>query len=214
MAEPSGWWHSATGPAGCEPLDLNINLNISLQSTDQFLPNQTSALAQSVITSGASTSGSHSPHNHSSSSDTNSRATKPEPAVRKEHTKSRLGCLNCKRRRIKCPQNHPICTHCSRKGLTCAWPEVQFRTSRHSAGGTLPQNDARTLAVVPRSMNTPVPNTTTNTPFSMQDFRLFYHFIQDAHPHHPIGNEGVWTHEVPSIAHNVGHRLLIRCFTA
>jgi hypothetical protein len=39
--------------------------------------------------------------------------------------------------------------------------------------------------------------------FTMQDFRLFNHFIQDAYPHHPIGNDSVWKHEIPCIASNV-----------
>lgn len=36
--------------------------------------------------------------------------------------------------------------------------------------------------------------------FNAQDFRLFHHFIQVAYPHHPIGNDWVWTHEIPVIA--------------
>ena len=40
--------------------------------------------------------------------------------------------------------------------------------------------------------------------FTMQDFRLFNHFKSDSHPFHPIGNEKIWTHEVPSISHKVG----------
>ena len=39
----------------------------------------------------------------------------------------------------------------------------------------------------------------------MLDFRLFYRFIEKAYPHHPIGNDSVWTHEIPSISHNVGY---------
>jgi hypothetical protein len=37
----------------------------------------------------------------------------------------------------------------------------------------------------------------------MQDFRLFYNFIEDAYPHHPLDNDSIWKHEIPSIAHNV-----------
>ena len=39
--------------------------------------------------------------------------------------------------------------------------------------------------------------------FNILDFRLFHHFIHDAYPLKPICNESIWTHEIPSIAHNV-----------
>lgn len=39
--------------------------------------------------------------------------------------------------------------------------------------------------------------------FTMHDFRLFDHFIQVAYPHHPVGNDSVWTHEIPSLASDV-----------
>jgi hypothetical protein len=37
----------------------------------------------------------------------------------------------------------------------------------------------------------------------MQDIRLFHKFIQDAYPHYPIGNDYVWTHDIPNLAHSV-----------
>jgi len=39
--------------------------------------------------------------------------------------------------------------------------------------------------------------------FGMEDMRLFNHFIQNAYPNHPHGNDSVWTHEIPSLASNV-----------
>ncbi|KAI6778766.1 Sterol uptake control protein-like protein [Emericellopsis cladophorae] len=41
---------------------------------------------------------------------------------RKGHTKSRRGCFNCKRRRIKCQETHPACGHCVKTGLKCEYP--------------------------------------------------------------------------------------------
>ncbi|KAF5869728.1 uncharacterized protein Bfra_010928 [Botrytis fragariae] len=54
----------------------------------------------------------------------------------------------------------------------------------------------------------PRPIQTTSPVFSMVDFRLFHHFIQEAYPHHPIWNDSVWTHEIPSIASD--HDYLLR----
>lgn len=37
----------------------------------------------------------------------------------------------------------------------------------------------------------------------MQDMRCFQHFMLRCYPHHPVGNEDVWTHEVPCLSHSV-----------
>lgn len=57
----------------------------------------------------------------------------------------------------------------------------------------------------PRPNANAIPTTiqTQGPVFTMQDFRLFNHFIQAAYPHHPPENDSVWTHEIPSIASDV-----------
>ncbi|KAL2844504.1 hypothetical protein BJY01DRAFT_214934 [Aspergillus pseudoustus] len=40
-------------------------------------------------------------------------------AARKTHTKSRLGCGNCKQRKIKCDEVKPSCTNCLRHSVQC-----------------------------------------------------------------------------------------------
>jgi hypothetical protein len=45
--------------------------------------------------------------------------------------------------------------------------------------------------------------------FGMQDMRLFNHFIQNAYPNHPHGNDSVWTHEIPSLASDVSMTTLL-----
>ncbi|KAK5661519.1 hypothetical protein OQA88_11423 [Cercophora sp. LCS_1] len=63
---------------------------------------------------------------------------------RRGHTKSRRGCYNCKRRRIKPQHQIPL--------------------------------------------------------FSLQDMRFFQHFLFKCYPHHPIGAENIWTHEIPCLS--------------
>lgn len=116
---------------------------------------------------------------------------RPRIMQRAPHSKSRTGCLNCKRRRIKCEENRPTCTQCTKRWLQCEWPEIQIRDGRAGV-----QNSVSRPSV-------PAPPQSADATFTMQDFRLFYHFIQKAYPHHPIGNDSVWTHEIPSISHNV-----------
>jgi hypothetical protein len=56
----------------------------------------------------------------------------------------------------------------------------------------------------------PTPITSINlqsTPFAFSsiDMRLFHHFLKEAYPHLPVGNDDAWTSQVPLIAHHVSH---------
>ncbi|KAI1431748.1 C6 zinc finger protein [Xylaria sp. CBS 124048] len=92
---------------------------------------------------------------------------------RRGHTKSRRGCYNCKRRRIKCQETRPSCGHCVKTGLKCEYPLIPRITHQ-------PQHQ------VPL--------------FSLQDMRFFQHFLLTCSPHHPVGQDSVWTHEVPCLS--------------
>ncbi|KAI8951143.1 hypothetical protein F4801DRAFT_589844 [Xylaria longipes] len=46
---------------------------------------------------------------------------------RRSHTKSRLGCKECKRRKVKCDERRPSCFNCTRHGVTCS-----FMPANHS----------------------------------------------------------------------------------
>ncbi|UZP40528.1 hypothetical protein NXS19_008344 [Fusarium pseudograminearum] len=48
----------------------------------------------------------------------------PRPgSKRKPHHKSRKGCLNCRRRRVKCTEEKPRCWACERRDVTCVYPD-------------------------------------------------------------------------------------------
>lgn len=40
------------------------------------------------------------------------------------HSKSRLGCRQCKSRRIRCDQNAPCCSNCAKKGIECDFKDL------------------------------------------------------------------------------------------
>lgn len=42
----------------------------------------------------------------------------------------------------------------------------------------------------------------TPTVFTMNDMRLFHHFLISAHPHIPVDHDVVWIREIPAFAHN------------
>ncbi|TQN71774.1 Sterol uptake control protein 2 [Colletotrichum shisoi] len=41
-------------------------------------------------------------------------------ATRRSHTKSRTGCRDCKRRKVKCDEAYPSCLNCTRHGIPCS----------------------------------------------------------------------------------------------
>ncbi|KAK1762061.1 fungal-specific transcription factor domain-containing protein [Phialemonium atrogriseum] len=46
----------------------------------------------------------------------------------KKNTRSRTGCLNCRKRKRKCDEGRPACVACSRRNETCEWGiKVTFR---------------------------------------------------------------------------------------
>ncbi|KAL8366112.1 hypothetical protein RB595_004743 [Gaeumannomyces hyphopodioides] len=107
------------------------------------------------------------------SSGTNRSPPSKQRLERRGHTKSRRGCFNCKRRRIKCQENRPACGHCVKTGLGCEYP-------------------AAPLAVRQPQQQMPV--------FTLRDMRCFQHFLFSCYPHQPLNNDAIWTHEIPCLS--------------
>ncbi|KAJ4292352.1 hypothetical protein N0V90_009013 [Kalmusia sp. IMI 367209] len=129
------------------------------------------------------------PESRSRSRSTESHQAPPpprKPIPRKGHTKSRRGCYNCKRRRIKCNEKHPKCDHCIKAGLQCEYPANIIQTQ------------------TPSSPNPQEIVNLRSTPgmFTMADMRLFHHFLITAYPHLPVGADKIWITVIPSFAHN------------
>lgn len=104
---------------------------------------------------------------------------------RKGHTKSRNGCINCKRRRVKCPETLPECENCRRLGMKCEYSTRRIMMDAPSR-----------------------PLQSTPTQFTMDDLRLYQHFIFHAYPPMPLNGEPVWK-EVAAMSHNVGSLLCL-----
>ncbi|KAK9798826.1 putative C6 zinc finger protein [Seiridium cardinale] len=75
---------------------------------------------------------------------------------------------------FNCQETRPSCGHCAKTGLQCEYPAVPQVTHQ-------PQHQ------IPL--------------FSLQDMRFFQHFLQVCFPRHPLGNESIWTHEIPCLSH-------------
>ncbi|KAI1294028.1 C6 zinc finger protein [Xylaria venustula] len=164
-----------------EPIDFNQSTNLPLltlgsnntefdytaylQDEINYLGDTGSSGSASVMNEAASTSLSP-----PTSAVVKSKSNQRQRLERRGHTKSRRGCYNCKRRRIKCQETRPSCGHCVKTGLKCEYPLVPQITHQ-------PQHQ------IPL--------------FSLQDMRFFQHFLLVCCPHHPLGNESIWTHEIP-----------------
>ncbi|KND94785.1 Sterol uptake control protein 2 [Tolypocladium ophioglossoides CBS 100239] len=116
-----------------------------------------------------------------------SAAAAPTPGrqalSRRGHFKSRLGCFNCKRRRVKCNELRPECSPCRRLGLTCAYPAsvASSSTPIHAAPSTL----------------------------NLEDLRFYHRFLTTAFPTLPLRGGQVWSqaaamsHSYEYLAHAV-----------
>ncbi|KAG6356860.1 hypothetical protein INS49_014734 [Diaporthe citri] len=60
-------------------------------------------------------------HGHSRA-DAGPELTRRAVGPRLYHKKSRMGCLRCKARRVKCDEAHPVCSGCSRHMVECVYP--------------------------------------------------------------------------------------------
>lgn len=117
----------------------------------------------------------------SSFKSTNSHLTaERQPQKRRPHSKSRRGCANCKKRRVKCDETHPVCKNCEHLGLDCAFKEAA-------------QNQqARELL-----------NSYAKGPLNMVDLQLFYNYLRNVWPtisNAGICNDQIWGTEVPQLA--------------
>jgi len=136
---------------------------------------------------------------------------------RKGHKKSRGGCYNCKRRKVKvchdpnplfakrerhvsqtyllqCQENQPTCHNCTRINATCKYPPTHvFKSMQSPASALLNSRNLQSTPVV----------------FNASDMRLFHHFIIHAYPHLPLGNDAVWQGDIAAIAHSVSQHMAI-----
>jgi hypothetical protein len=118
------------------------------------------------------------------------------PIPRKGHTKSRRGCFNCKRRKVKCQENLPECSNCVRFGLVCEYPQTRARSA--SALAVPAPSMSAMLVVSPPS----APLQSTPTLFTPDDMRFFHHFLLNAYPPLPILADDLWRN-VACLSHSV-----------
>ncbi|KAL7905191.1 hypothetical protein GGI35DRAFT_461112 [Trichoderma velutinum] len=104
---------------------------------------------------------------------------KKKPVPGKGFNKSRQGCYNCKRRRVKCSEAKPECCSCNRMGLTCVYPE--------NPRSTLKKSHSTSSSSLKSCVN-------------LNHLQFYHHFLLEAYPPAPHGAEPVW-HNVAAMSH-------------
>ncbi|EYE89998.1 Zn(II)2Cys6 transcription factor domain-containing protein [Aspergillus ruber CBS 135680] len=141
---------------------------------------------------------------------------------RRTHHKSRSGCSNCKRRRIKCDEKKPICTNCANHEVECTFSARESSELSSAASGSLSPSERRpqekkyrfrtsqyTTEISNRTAQSPALKT-TEMPYkdvsteasmesiSMVDLQLFHHFLVSTIPTTVDDDHGraVWQNHV------------------
>ena len=120
------------------------------------------------------------------------------PIPKKGHTKSRRGCHNCKRRKVKCQETLPECLNCKRLGLRCVYPQSQsasalaFGAGPDSAPGSVSGSASAPSSELSQSPSPAAALRTTPGTFTMEDLRFFHHFLITAYPPLPMEGDAVW----------------------
>lgn len=85
---------------------------------------------------------------------------------RKKHTNSHLGCLNCKKKKVKCDEGLPSCLNCSRAKKNCSYLNCEKRIV-----GTIKQAQIakvmRDALISPNPLNQPIA-TRNGEPFGIE----------------------------------------------
>lgn len=71
--------------------------------------------------------------------------------AKRSHKKSRLGCITCKRRKVKCDEVRPVCRACGLRNTTCEWPGESTVAIRPTQERALRQQSTSSSSSSPNS---------------------------------------------------------------
>ncbi|PYI32507.1 hypothetical protein BP00DRAFT_341460 [Aspergillus indologenus CBS 114.80] len=140
---------------------------------------------------------------------------------RRSHNKSRLGCQNCKRRRVKCDEEKPACSPCVRHSIDCdyilpaaapttsstATRRYRFRRSKYqhetqtdSSAASRSGSEARGSGPVSTGTQCDLAASQPPGGISFADLKLYHHYMTTTYK--TLADEkgdthGVWCNHVP-----------------
>ncbi|KAK7053414.1 hypothetical protein VNI00_004040 [Paramarasmius palmivorus] len=103
------------------------------------------------------------------------------------HNKSRGGCLQCKKRKVKCDEVQPQCGNCTRRKMGCTWATETKRapsSRQRKASASTPQPTDQSLALSPSSSSStvrnsplpPSPSLPNVSGLDMTSLKLLHHY--------------------------------------
>ncbi|KAL4896138.1 hypothetical protein BDV59DRAFT_128400 [Aspergillus ambiguus] len=109
---------------------------------------------------------------------------------RRSHRKSRNGCLQCKRRKVKCDEGRPTCNKCSVHGVYCSFvdssPPVQPGSEksspsngpapRHATVGLSQRGSEQPNQTIAPATNTSILALRSSSDLTIFDFELLHHY--------------------------------------
>ncbi|KAE8395536.1 hypothetical protein BDV23DRAFT_168708 [Aspergillus alliaceus] len=107
---------------------------------------------------------------------------------RRSHTKSRTGCLQCKRRRVKCDERGPPCGNCITRELQCAYssaPAIRRVSDSLSRSPSSPQFSITTNGI-------PTPPSTVPTHHDLRSLELMHKFSTETY--HSLSSRPSYDH--------------------
>ncbi|CAD6449347.1 62c7105a-8c59-4cc4-aeef-24b8e3c826eb [Sclerotinia trifoliorum] len=116
--------------------------------------------------------------------------------IRRPHTKSRSGCHNCKKRRIKCDEEKPSCQKCTSREVVCTYPRLRPliwvdgipSTTEAGKEGLKDSNDSSPPSHSSTPRNEEISNTKTPS-LNLENIDLIIHwFTKTVHTVNPTSN--------------------------
>ncbi|KAJ5793376.1 uncharacterized protein N7503_009354 [Penicillium pulvis] len=123
---------------------------------------------------------------------------------RRAHTKSRSGCDQCKRRRVKCDETGPPCTNCISRELGCTYVKASPKDapSLGRQATALPAPVREKGPVTPRSLAPGSPASTPSAVSGVRELELMHRFATDTYRSISTSESEmqVWQIHVPRLA--------------
>lgn len=122
------------------------------------------------------------------------------PLTRRGHVKSRLGCLSCKRRRVKCDETHPVCGQCGRLKLSCSYPPKSRRQAQDE--GQQQQQLQPAASSSSSSGSQLALQRQVGSALNLDHLAFYHQFLTVAYPTTPIKEQSAWA-DVTAMSHHV-----------
>ncbi|KAJ5499294.1 hypothetical protein N7453_008345 [Penicillium expansum] len=136
------------------------------------------------------------------------------PPGRRSHRKSRSGCLQCKKRKVKCDESQPNCRNCEKHGVVCSFatpststvlstPQTDFAESPVSLSG--PESIGSRTVRAPAQKSPALPSLSSLGPFpttlAVFDLELLHHWTTSTcyTLSRSPAVQSIWCHEAPRI---------------